>query len=66
MTKEQLNTALTGSIGLNASGVVEHVALPSVEQIESGAGLVTQLLILIVTIVGIFKRRKPQTNKNPK
>ena len=66
MNTDQIKTALTGSIGLNASGVAETVVLPTVDQIESGAGLITQLVILVVTIVGIFKRRKPQTNQNPK
>ncbi len=46
---------LTGGLGFTASEIVQH------SNINDVAGAITQLLIAIVTIIGIFKKNK--TNK---
>ncbi len=47
---------LTGGLGFTASEIVQH------SNINDVAGAITQLLIAIVTLIGLIKKKK--TNEN--
>ena len=47
---------LTGGLGITASEIVQH------SNINDVAGAITQLIIAIVTLIGLFKKKK--TNEN--
>ena len=55
----QVQKMLIGGAGLAASKVAEQVALINPEVITEGAGLLVQILIGIVTLFGLFKKKKP-------
>lgn len=48
---------LAGALGISASAVTE-ATLPTIDQVNEGAGLITQLVILVVTIISFFKKKK--------
>lgn len=54
-----MRTLLKGSTGVLAS-VAAEAALPTFEQIQEGSGLITQLVILVVTIIQLFKKKPKQ------
>ena len=54
-----MRTLLKGGTGLIASATAE-AALPTLEQIQEGSGLITQLVILVVTIIQLFKKKPKQ------
>lgn len=45
---------LTGGIGFAASEIVQH------SNVDDVAGVITQLLIAIITIIGMFNKKKPK------
>lgn len=47
---------LAGTLGITASAVAE-ASLPTIEQVTEAGGLFTQLVILVVTIIGFFKKK---------
>lgn len=56
-------------LGMGTSAVAEKSleALPTLEQINEGSGIITQLVILVVTLIGLFKKKKnvePKTKVN--
>ena len=51
-----MNKLLTGSFGLVASEIVQQ------SNVNDVAGAITQIIIAIVTLIGIFNKNK--TNKN--
>lgn len=51
----KLTTLLTGAVGMGASKVAQNVNL---EDIQQGAGILTQIVILVVTLLGLFKKKK--------
>lgn len=51
----KLTTFLTGVAGAGASEVAQNVNLDDIQQ---GAGLLTQIVILVVTLFGLFKKKK--------
>ena len=58
---------LTGIIGLAGAGsieVVDQVQKIDPEAINSGVGIVSQIVILIVTLIGLFKKKKVTESKN--
>lgn len=48
---------LTGGLGIAASEMVQY------SNINDTVGAITQLLIAIVTLIGLFKKKKPQQNE---
>ena len=47
---------LTGGIGFTASEIVQQ------SNISDVAGAITQIIIAIVTLIGLFKKKKPNEN----
>ena len=47
---------LTGGLGITASEIVQH------SNVNDVAGAITQVIIAIVTLIGLFKKKK--TNEN--
>lgn len=44
-----------GFIGTGASEVAQNI---NIDDINKGAGLITQIIILVVTLFGLFKKKK--------
>ncbi len=61
MKSSFLATTLTGLVGIGTSGAVEVASNIDPTPIQEGATLLTQLVILVVTIINLFKRKKTQT-----
>lgn len=59
--KHQLLTLVTGASGATASEVAQHV---NPDQLGEGMGLLTQIVILVATLIGLFKKRKPKSPVN--
>lgn len=47
---------LTGGLGFTASEIVQQ------SNVSDVAGTITQLIIAIVTLIGLFKEKKPNEN----
>ena len=47
---------LTGGLGFTASEIVQQ------SNISDVSGAITQLVIAIVTLIGLFKKKKPNEN----
>lgn len=47
---------LTGGVGIISSEIVQQFNVSDV------AGAITQLIIAIVTLIGLFKKKKPNEN----
>ena len=47
---------LTGGLGITASEIVQQ------SNISDVAGAITQIIIAIVTLIGLFKKKKPNEN----
>lgn len=47
---------LTGGLGFTASEIVQQ------SNVSDVAGTITQLIIAIVTLIGLFKKKKPNEN----
>ena len=62
MTKDTVK-AVIGGTGMVASTVVEHIPI---DQLEGGMGILTQIIILVATLVGLFKKKKPQVEEKSK
>lgn len=52
---QKLTTAVYGFIGTGASEVAQHINIDNVQQ---GAGLLTQIIILVATLIGLFRKPK--------
>ena len=59
MTKDTVKVVIGGA-GVAASTAVEHIPF---DQLEGGMGILTQIVILVATLIGLFKKKKPQTEK---
>ena len=46
-----------GGAGMAVSGLVNTI---NPENVENTMGLITQLVILVATLIGIFKKKKPK------
>lgn len=54
-----MNTKLTtGAIGLLGTGASEIAQNIDFGTINEGAGILTQIVILVVTLIGLFKKKK--------
>lgn len=54
---DKLHTITAGGVGFLSSVVVEDFISPQLNM-SNWAGAITQLLIAIVTVVGLFKKKK--------
>lgn len=58
MKNNFLNTIFTALTGIGTAEVVETASAINPTPIQEGATLLTQLVILVVTIINLFKRKK--------
>ena len=61
MITEELKTVAIGLTGGGASVAVDQMASFDPEPINAGVSIVTQIIILVATLIGLFKK-KPKTN----
>lgn len=55
--------AIIGLSGVGGIEVVEQVTTLNSAVITDGVGLVSQIVILIVTLIGLFKKKKVTQNQ---
>ena len=54
MTQDTVKV-LIGGAGMAASTAVEQIPI---DQLEGGMGILTQIVILVATLIGLFKKKK--------
>lgn len=52
---EKLTTLATGLAGTGVSEIAQNVDFGTINE---GAGLLTQIIILVATLIGLFKKKK--------
>lgn len=52
---QKLTTLLTGAVGTGATEVAQNLNLDNLQQ---GATIVTQIIILVATLIGLFKKKQ--------
>lgn len=52
---QKLATALTGAMGTAGVEAVQQINLDSIQE---GTTLITQIIILVATLIGLFKKKK--------
>ena len=62
MTQDTVKVVIGGA-GVAASTAVEHLPI---DQLEGGMGILTQIVILVATLIGLFKKKKPKTEEKSK
>ena len=62
--KTKLQTAIIGLSGTGGIEIVDQAATLNPAVITEGVGLVSQIVILIVTLIGLFKKKKVTENQN--
>ena len=62
MTQDTVKVVI-GDAGVAASTAVEHLPI---DQLEGGMGILTQIVILVATLIGLFKKKKPITEEKSK
>ena len=62
MTQDTVKVVIGGA-GVAASTAVEHLPI---DQLEGGMGILTQIVILVATLIGLFKKKKPITEEKSK
>ena len=62
MTQDTVKV-LIGGAGMAASTAVEQIPI---DQLEGGMGVLTQIVILVATLIGLFKKKKPKTEEKSK
>ena len=60
----KFETAIIGLSGAGGIEVVDQVTTLNPAVITDGVGLVSQIVILIVTLIGLFKKKKVTQNQN--
>ena len=60
----KFETAIIGLSGAGGIEVVDQVSTINPAVITDGVGLVSQIVILIVTLIGLFKKQKVTKTKN--
>lgn len=60
----KFETAIIGLSGVGGIEVVDQAAALNPAVITDGVGLVSQIVILIVTLIGLFKKKKVTQNQN--
>ena len=62
--RTKLETTFIGISGAGGIEVVDQVSALNPAVITDGVGLVSQIVILIVTLIGLFKKKKVTENQN--
>ena len=62
MTQDTVKVVIGGA-GMAASTAVEHIPI---DQLEGGMGILTQIVILVATLIGLFKKKKKPQNEAKK
>ena len=62
MTQDTVKVVIGGA-GIAASTAVEQIPI---DQLEGGMGILTQIVILVATLIGLFKKKKPQIEEKSK
>lgn len=60
----KIETAIIGLSGAGGIEVVNQASTINPAVITDGVGLVSQIVILIVTLIGLFKKKKVTEQKN--
>ena len=60
----KFETAIIGLSGAGGIEVVNQASTINPAVITDGVGLVSQIVILIVTLIGLFKKKKVTEQKN--
>ena len=60
----KFETAIIGLSGAGGIEVVDQLTALDPAVITDGVGLVSQIVILIVTLIGLFKKKKVTQNQN--
>ena len=60
----KFQTAIIGLSGTGGIEVVDQLTTLDPAVITDGVGLVSQIVILIVTLIGLFKNKKVTQNQN--
>ena len=60
----KFETAVIGLTGAGSIEVVNQASTLDPAVITDGVGLVSQIVILIVTLIGLFKKKKVTENQN--
>ena len=60
----KFETAIIGLSGAGSIEVVDQVTSLDPAVISDGVGIVSQIVILIVTLIGLFKKKKVTQNQN--
>ena len=63
MTTQDTVKVVIGGAGMAASTAVEQIPI---DQLEGGMGILTQIVILVATLIGLFKKKKPKTEEKSK
>lgn len=58
MNTESIKTIFIGSVGAGATEVVEVATSFDPAPITEGAGLISQIIILVATLIGLFRKKK--------
>lgn len=58
MTTESIKTLFIGSVGAGATEVVEVAAGFDPAPITEVTGLISQIIILVATLIGVFREKK--------
>ena len=60
MTTQDTVKVVIGGAGITASTVAEQIPI---DQLEGGMGIITQIVILVATLIGLFKKKNSQTKE---
>lgn len=60
----RFQTAVIGLSGVGGIEVIDQVQKVTPQTISDGVGLLGQIVILIVTLIGLFKKKKVTDSKN--
>lgn len=60
----KFQTAIIGLSGAGGIEVIDQAATLNPAVISDGVGLVSQIVILIVTLIGLFRKKKVTQNQN--
>ena len=59
MLKDKFSAIFTGMAGAGATEVVEKLPVFDPQPVTEGVGLISQIVILVATLIALFKKKKP-------
>jgi len=62
MTQIDSSKLLAGGLGLSSSKGFEFIASIDPAAVNEGVGIVTQIVILLATLISLFRSKKPRNN----